>query len=329
MTAAAVAVRESLSPDDLESATYDLADDERYDLRLAPLFLEGLTLRDMGEASSAKVGDLVEASLGPVGRKKADHIRGLEDEVVRMEEKDVWYRALFASLMGIRGDDLYYLSFYGDPSGDDPWGYRFDGHHLSLNFTVVDGAVSPTPLFFGGQPREVPPGGLGPVGLRVLGKEEDTARALYLSLDAGQKVRATLPLELDRDLFVGGGERVDPKLPPVGIPGDALTPDQTLLLDDLLEAYLENVSPQVASSERARIDAAGRDSLHFSWAGSTTPGEEIYYRLHGPTVLIEFDNTVDGARHIHVLWRDPTGDFGADLLRQHHEAAHRTESAKE
>ena len=282
MTAAAIAVRESLSVDDLESATYAFDDDERYDLRLAPLLLEGLTLRDMGEESSAKVGDLVEASLGPVGRKKADDIRGLEDEVVRMEEKDVWYMALFASLAGIRGTDLYYLSLYGDPSGEDPWGYRFDGHHLSLNFTVVDGAVSPTPLFFGGQPREVPPGGIGPAGLRVLAKEEDTARALYLSLDAQQRERATLPLELNRDLFVGGGERVDPNLPPVGIPGDALTPDQKRLLNALLEAYFENVSTRIASSERARIDAAGRESLHFAWAGFHYAGRGDLLSTAGP-----------------------------------------------
>ncbi len=328
MTAAAVTLRDSLSGDDLDDASYAFDDDERFDLRLAPFFLEGLELADMNEASAARLGDLLEASMGPVGRKKADAIRHLEDEVVRMEDENAWHIALVARITGVRGDDAYFFSLYGDPASGDRWGYRFDGHHLSANFTVVGDDVSPTPLFLGAQPREIPEDGLGPAGLRVLADEEDTARALYQSLDADQRAQATLPLELDRDLFIGSGDRVDPAAP-VGIAGADLLAEQAKLLDALLEAYLQNVAGPVAARERARIDAAGRDEIRFAWAGSTTPGEEIYYRLQGPTLLIEFDNTVDDADHIHALWRDPSGDFGRDLLRQHHEAAHASQASKE
>lgn len=319
ISAAAVAFHDSLPADHAREAAYAFEDEERFDLRLAPFFLEGLALADMDEASKAHVGDLLEASLGPVGRKKADQIRRLEDEVLRQEEGTLlgW----FAGLAGIRGDEAYFLSLYGDPAGADPWGYRFDGHHLSVNFTVVGDRVSPTPLFLGAQPRVIPPGGIGPAGLRVLAAEEDAARALYESLDEGQRATATLPLQSDRGAFLGG-DRIDPADPPKGIAASGLTPEQRALLDALLDAYLQNVAPSIAARERARIDASGRDALHFAWAGSTTPGAEIYYRLHGPTVLIEFDNTVDGAEHIHTLWRDPSGEFGADLLRHHHDAAH-------
>lgn len=329
ITVAAQGLRRSLSADALESADYPFDDAERLDLRLAPFLLDGVSLRDMSPAAASGVGELLEASLGPRGHEKAEEIRALEGEVVRIEREEAYFTYLFAEMAGIRGRDLYFLTFYGDPAAASPWGYRFDGHHLSVNFTVVGDDVSPTPLFLGAQPREVPPGGALAAGLRVLAEEEDTARALYESLDEEQRARATLPLELGRDLFVGSGDRVDPDLPPVGIPRSRLSSEQKALMDAILEAYLGNVAAPAADRERERIDAAGRDALHFAWAGPTTPGEMIYYRLHGPTVLIEFDNTVDDAEHIHTLWRDPSGDFGADLLRRHHRASHATATAKE
>lgn len=191
-----------------------------------------------------------------------------------------------------------------------------------MNMTIVGDDVSATPFFLGAQPRTIPEGGVGgPVGLRVLAEEEDRARALYESLDASQRTRATLERKLGRGLFVGDGERVASDLPRVGIPAADLTAEQRELLDALLETYLQNVADPVAARERDEIDAAGRDAIHFAWAGPTTPGEQIYYRIHGPTLLIEFDDTV-GGEHIHALWRDPGGDFGDDLLGQHYEAAH-------
>ncbi len=192
MTAAATSLLESLPSADRDEASYPFDDGERFDLRLAPFFLDGMELADMNEPAASRLGDLLEASLGPVGRQKADAIRALEDEVVRMEEENAWHIALFARIAGVRGEGAYFLSTYGDPSADDRWGYRFDGHHLSVNFTVVGDDVSSTPLFLGAQPREIPEGGLGPAGLRVLAEEEDTARALYESLDSEQRVTATL-----------------------------------------------------------------------------------------------------------------------------------------
>lgn len=324
VTGAARELRNSLPDEQREKVSYGFDDPERFDLRLAPFLLEGLEMADMDGVSKVRLGALLEASLGPVGRRKADEIRNLEAEVIRTEP---WYAAPFTGLLGIRGAEGYFLSLYGNPSEGGTWGYRFDGHHLSVNVTSVGGAISATPLFFGAQPREIPEGGVGgPVGLRVLGEEEDRARELYDSLDSSQRQKATLALELGRGLFVGAGERVPPDLAPAGIAASDLRPEQRVLLARLLEAYFQNVAEPVAESERARLEEAGPGAVHFAWAGSTRPGAKIYYRIHGPTVLIEFDNTEDDAEHIHALWRDPSGDFGQNLLLQHYESAHDPDS---
>ena len=320
MTSAARNLQESLPAEQREQASYKFADPERFDLRLAPFLLEGLEMADMSAPSQARLTDLLAASLGTTGLRKANEVRALEDEVLRQE---AWYRKIAIGLFGDAGDKAYFLSIYGQPAMNQPWGYRFDGHHLSLNFTTATGAVSPTPFFLGAEPRTIPEDGIGgPVGLRVLADEEDRARELYESLDGTEREKATLELQLDRGLFVGSGERVDPNLSPVGIAGADLNEDQKKRLMDLVETYFGNVAPALAASQKARLEAAGIDSLHFAWAGSTTPGAEIYYRVHGPTVLIEFDNTMDDAEHIHTLWRDPTQDFGRDLLRDHYASDH-------
>ncbi len=318
MTSAAKTLQASLPAEQREQASYKFEDPERYDLRLAPFLLEGLEMGDMSDPSQAKLNELLAASLGTTGLRKADEVRALEAEVKRQE---AWYRKIAIGLFGDGGDKAYFLSIYGEPSADKPWGYRFDGHHLSLNFTTLEGGVSPTPFFLGAEPRSIPQGGVGgPVGLRVLADEEDRARELYESLDDAQREKATLELQLDRGLFVGSGERVDPDLSPAGIAAADLNEDQKRRLMVLLETYFGNVAPALAARERARLEAARIDSIHFAWAGPTTPGAEIYYRVHGPTVLIEFDNTMDDGEHIHTLWRDPTRDFGRDLLRQHYES---------
>ena len=239
-----------------------------------------------------------------------------------MRRQQAWYRGIYSNLVAAQGEEAYFLAMFGDPATGAPWGYRFDGHHLSGNMTAVGDEVSATPFFLGSEPRQIPEGGVGgPVGFRLLAHQEDRARELYESLDAAQRETATLDLQLNRALFVGSGERVDPKLDPVGISGADLSEDQQKRLRALLDTYFQNVAPALAAREEARMEAAGIDAVHFAWAGSTTPGAEIYYRVHGPTVLIEFDNTMDDAEHIHTLWRDPSGDFGRDLLRQHHESA--------
>ena len=318
MTSAAKTLQASLPAEQREQASYKFEDPERYDLRLAPFLLEGLEMADMSDPSQAKLNELLAASLGTTGLRKADEVRALEAEVKRQE---AWYRKIAIGLFGDGGDKAYFLSIYGEPSADNPWGYRFDGHHLSLNFTTLEGGVSPTPFFLGAEPRSIPQGGVGgPVGLRVLADEEDRARELYESLDDAQREKATLALQPARGLFVGSGERVDPDLSPAGIAAADLNEDQKRRLMVLLETYFGNVAPALAARERARLEAARIDSIHFAWAGATTPGAEIYYRVHGPTVLIEFDNTMDDGEHIHTLWRDPTRDFGRDLLRQHYES---------
>jgi hypothetical protein len=316
MGRAGAALAGSLAAEDQSAVFHSFDDEERFDLRLAPFFLDGVAVEDFGPPTRENLEALLRASLGPVGARRVEEIRALEDEILARQREAGWLRDTFARLAGVWGRDVYYLTLYGEPSSPAPWGYRFDGHHVSLNFTVVGERVSGTPLFLGAEPRE------NAAGVQVLGRQEDLARALYLSLDSSLRARATLPFGGDRGLFVGEGERIETSGEPVGIARAELGSAQQALFDDLLESYFENVAAPIAARERARVAEAGRDRVHFAWAGDAEPGRPMYYRLQGPTLLIEFDNTEEDADHIHTLWRDGEGDFGRDLLSRHHAQHH-------
>jgi len=300
-------------------ALHAFDDEERFDLRLAPIGLEGLTVREMSDAQWGSLRNALAGVLSPRGMRKVETIRSLEREIAAMEG------GLTGWMMGDRRDpQLYYLSLFGDPGPDATWGLRFDGHHLSLNWTVVPGRpLSVTPLFLGAQPRVVPEG-LERAGLRVLAREEELGLALGRSLDEAQRAVAEVPLEsgwlMGRPMFVGGGSRLE--LPaPAGLARCAMTPAQRAELDELIEVYLANFAPAIAEQHRARI-ALDADAIHFVVAGSLVPGEPSYYRIQGSELLIEFDNTDEAADHVHLVWRDAQGDFGRDLLREHHRRHH-------
>ena len=157
----------------------------------------------------------------------------------------------------------------------------------------------------------------------MLAAEEDLARELVRSLALDQRERATLPFEDGRGLFLGDGRQVTLEGPPLGIARADLEPPQRARLDALIDLYLDNLADEIASARRAEIERAGRDGIHFVWAGSTDLGEPCYYRIRGPTFLIEYDDSLDGADHVHTLLRDFRGDFGRDLLERHYSRAHR------
>ena len=228
------------------------------------------------------------------------------------------------------GEDRYYVAVFGEPRADRAWGFRMDGHHLSLNWTILpDGSISATPIFLGGQPREVPEG-WEREGFRALREEEEAGRALLDALDADRRARSELRFEesgdiSQRSLFLGeGGERLE-LAEPVGISRGEMTPAVQQRLDALLEVYLGHLARPVRDARMAKVDAAGRDALHFAWSGGLLSGEPSYYRLQGPTLLIEFDNTVGGVGHIHAVIRDVDSDFGRDLLAEHHVRHHASE----
>ena len=209
---------------------------------------------------------------------------------------------------------------FGTPSPRGGWGWRVEGHHVSLSVTVVNGSfVATSPMFFGTNPAEVRDG--AKKGLRILGAEEDTARALLTSLDASQRATAVINAAAPNDIATMNTLTINPLTPP-GIAAAALTPPQREQLMRLVEVYTSSMAADLAADRLSRIRAAGLEKITFAWAGEAERGKRHYYRVQGPTFLIEFDNTQNDANHVHSVWRDFQGDFGRDLLREHLKAAH-------
>ncbi len=312
--------------DDLrETALYPFEDEERFDLRLAPVGLEGVRRDAMSDAQwQAWVGALA-TTLSMRGLEKVQAIMGNEREIA-LRDRETWLGSLFGGF--VHGEQRYFASIYGMPGEATPWGLRFDGHHVSLNWTVPRAtAVSVTPLFLGGEPREVPTGHER-AGLRVLADEEDRGLELWTALRPEQRTRAQLEFEsasgiaaMNRPMFLGEGPQIA-RAPASGIAHAELDPAQQALLDALIDTYYANFSDAIAAERRAAIDAGGRDAIHFAWAGSLSPGEPGYYRVQGPTFLIEFDNTDEAADHVHAILREYDGDFGRDLLAEHYAHDH-------
>ena len=204
---------------------------------------------------------------------------------------------------------------FGTPGAKAPWGWRVEGHHLSLHFVAGSGtAVSSSPAFFGTNPAEVRQG--PETGKRLLGGQEDTARALLMALDPAQRATATFAADAPTDILTMTKVTIDP-LTPGGLAASAMTPAQRTLLSQVIDAYTSKMADDIAADRKAKISAAGMDKITFAWAGGTERGVKHYYRVQGPTFLIEYDNTQNNGNHVHSVWRDFDGDFGRDLLRDH------------
>jgi hypothetical protein len=193
-----------------------------------------------------------------------------------------------------------------------------EGHHLSANFTVVKGEfVASTPSFLGSNPGEVRQGPRK--GLRILAGEEDRARELVQSLNPDQRTMAIIETKAPKEILTEAKRRVQP-LEGTGIPAARMTPQQRRLLIQVIEEYVNRVRPELAQVDMKKLRAAGEDKILFAWAGGLEKGDGHYYRVQGPTFLLEYDNTQNDNNHIHAVWRDFTGDFGEDILRQHYQA---------
>jgi len=325
LTAAVAAWLASLSDDLRDAADYSFEDEERFDLRLAPIGLEGLRRDSMSDAQWQAWLGALGTTLSLRGLQKVEAIMANEREV-RERDRETWAGTWFGGF--VHGEGRYFASVYGDPGQGAPWGLRFDGHHVSLNWTVPRAStVSVTPLFLGGEPREIPKDHERG-GLRVLAEEEDRGAALWNGLRHEQRNAARIQFEpasgiaaMNRPMFVGEGPQVA-RPAPRGIARGDLDAAQKALLDALVATYYANFSDAIAAQRLAAIDAAGRDAIHFAWAGSLQPGEPGYYRVQGPTFLIEFDNTAPAADHVHAILREFDGDYGRDLLAEHYAREH-------
>ena len=300
----------SLSPHQLKTACFSFTDDERYDWHYVPRSRPGLALKDMTADQRAQALGFLKAGLSPSGYWKSSTIMKLE-AVLREIETLNW--------LG-RDPEKYYFSFFGLPSATGTWGWRVEGHHLSLNFTIVQGRLFATaPRFLGANPAKVSEGELR--GVRTLAGEEDLARKLLTELDPEQRQKAVFREKAYRDIVTGSDEMVSP-LEPAGISAAELDESQKALLVKLIDEYLSSLPPEIARQRIEVIQNSSMDQIHFGWAGGVEPGHPHYYRIQGPTFLIEYDNVQNGANHIHTVWRDFDGDFGRDLLREHYRAAH-------
>jgi hypothetical protein len=304
---AARAFLASLDDGQRARATRSFEDGERYEWFFTPVARTGLPLKEMTTAQRAAALDLLRAATSSQGYLKATGVMHLEGILAVLEGRP-----------DRRDPENYHFWIFGSPSADQPWGWRFEGHHVSLNYTSADGVTVATPSFIGANPARVRSGPYA--GWRLLPNEEDLARALVRSLDPGQRERTVISTTAPRDIITGNDRRASLERME-GLPASAMTAEQRALLFRLLAEYVDNADRSIAGPRLARIQEVGIDRLHFAWAGDLEPGGPHYYRIHGPTVLIEYDNTQNDANHIHSVWRDLENDFGEDLLRRHYDRA--------
>jgi hypothetical protein len=282
-----------------------LEGDERTAWSYLPGRRRGVTLKQMNEGERTAARAMLRAALSARGYEKTTGVLELE-QILRETET-------FGALT--RDRDLYALAIFGTPSDQAPWAWRFEGHHLSLNFSSATGKiVAATPMFFGSNPARVPDGPRA--GWRVLSAEEDLARQLLGSLDEGQTRKAVIATSAPADIILGPGRKNVPD--PVGVSYAELSEAQRDILMRLIGEYVGNVRDDVARAEREKIEKAGLGAIRFGWAGGTRVGEGHYYRIQGPTFVIEYDNTQNHANHVHSVFRDLEDDFGGDPLRRHY-----------
>lgn len=305
MARAAQAFLDGLSAEQRAQARFEFGADERLNWHFIPRERRGLPLKQMTQPQRERARALLQAGLSQRGYLKANTIMELELVLREMGGNPT-----------MRDPELYFVSIFGTPSDTEPWGWRVEGHHLSLNFTIARGTFTATsPSFLGANPARVPSGSRQ--GLRALGPEEDLARELVTALNPTQRAEAIIATEAPRDIITGNAASVDP-LSPVGIAVTRLDDRQKAMLVRLLDEYLGRMADDLAAERRARLERTDFDRVTFAWAGSIEPRQPHYYRIQGPTFLIEYDNTQNNANHIHSVWRDFNGDFGRDLLREHY-----------
>lgn len=310
MSDAAKAFLASLTPEQRAQATFQFSDQERFDWHYIPKDRKGLPMRDMTGEQKQLAHALLAAGLSQQGYIKAVSIMSL-DQVLKVME----------GAQGARRDpEGYFFTVFGEPSPTGTWGYRVEGHHLSQNFTVINGKAQGAPSFFGTNPAEIKEGPRK--GLRVLAREEDLGRQLVKSLTADQKKTAIFSQEAPKEIITEASRKAALKGLASGLEASKMTAQQRAMLQGLLDEYCQNMAGEIDQNREEQIKQAG-DKIYFAWAGGDEPGQGHYYRIQTPSFLVEFDNTQDHANHIHSVWRDYNGDFGEDLLKDHYQSSHR------
>jgi hypothetical protein len=282
----------------------------RRDWHYVPRSRPGVALREMTPPQAAAAWDLLGTLLSARG---LDQVRGqLQIERVLGE---------MTGSLRFRDPGNYALAIFGDPRGTAPWAWRFEGHHLSLSVVVgPEHGVAVTPMFFGANPARVPRGHTH-AGFRLVGAEEDAAFGLIRSLEGSVRQQAVIGDRSLGDIVSGPGRELSLRHYE-GIAVSGLSGAQQSGVMQIMQLYASTMRDEIATAVMRRLREAGSDTLHFAWAGSLEPGRPHYFRIHGPTALIEYDNTQDGANHVHSVWIDPQDVFGSDMLQKHYRNAH-------
>ncbi|HZE98272.1 MAG TPA: DUF3500 domain-containing protein [Planctomycetota bacterium] len=311
MCAAATGLWKSLTPEQQAKAHFEFKDEERLNWHFIPRDRKGLPIKEMTADQKKLAIALLSTALSAKGLEKATTIMSIEQILAEMEGPN---RKM------PRDPELYYVSIFGTPEAKGVWGWRVEGHHVSINITLAGGKmIAATPAFLGSNPGEVKNGPRK--GLRVLGNDEEMGRAIVKSLSDEQKAAAIFTKEAPKEVILVPKEKIR-QLDPVGIAWAKLDSKQQEAVWTLIQEYANRLRGEFAERDLDRIEKAGRDKISFGWAGGLERGEPHYYRVQGPTFVVEYDNVQNGANHVHSVWHDPTSNFGEDILRAHHEAEH-------
>ena len=310
MVDGATALIESLSDEQRTRGVYAFDDtEERFNFHFVPgevFERHGVSLKEMNSEQKARTHALLGTGLSQSGHMTAMEIIELEGILQAVEAGSTQFS---------RDPELYLMSVFGTPSTDGTWGWRFEGHHLSLHFTIVDGDLTVSaPTFLATSPATVMDGPRK--GLRPLAAQEDAGRALLASLTPAQREAAIIDDVAPTNIVTGVAVEVDP-LSPTGVMASDFSREQRGLLRELILSYVNVMSEDIAALRLAGVRDGGIDGIGFAWAGGTEVGTVGYYRVQGPSFLIEFDYTARDPNHVHSAWRDFDGDFGRDVLMEH------------
>jgi hypothetical protein len=296
----------TLDPALRSKAVLPFNSEERFRWFYTPVSRKGIPLKELKASQREAALALLRAGLSEKGYSKAETIRKLEDVL----------RELEGGSGPTRDPDLYFFTFFGEPAANGAWGWRYEGHHCSQNWTILNGqSIGSSPQFFGANPAEVRDGPMK--GTRVLSAEEDLARSLVKSLSAEQRSEAVVSATAPGDILTSN-QRKAAIQENRGLAYSKLSKDQQGTLLALIEEYL-GAQPRAQAHQRLeKIRNTGFDQIKFAWMGGLEKGQGHYYRVQGSTFLIEYDNTQNDANHIHCVWRDFNGDWGQDVLAEHY-----------
>src|SRR6478609_8652122 len=303
-----------LSKDQKTETVFPFDEEERYNFHFVPRERKGITFNEMNDVQKKAALALMKTSIGEQAFAKTQEIMQLEPilkEIENRKPEDHY-----------RDPGNYHISIFGIPSPTTIWGWRFEGHHISFNFSFdKNKLVSGSPAFLGSNPAIVPNGSY--TGKQVLKEETESGFALLQSFNEQQLKKTIVAINAPNDITSFNNRKAIVQ-DAAGIGYAELTPAQQQLMLQLVNLYVRRFTKLFADNMLKEIQEAGLDKLHFAWMGvpKTGVGNPHYYRVQGPTILIEYDNTQNNANHVHSVLRDLKHDFGGDELLEHYKTAH-------